>query len=128
LYSFSPARRSSLPRCAGRRDAKDEVTQPSSDALPNGDEIGHRPQSVAELKLVTIGGRAAPDAGGANVPLPRRFVGRTEASPVQHVAVDGRQRLPRQNQLVAWRVFSTAQIEHALDQPIVVQGGATRTH
>src|SRR5215217_3000684 len=104
-----------------RRNAEYEVSQSTSRALSHCDQIGYCAEPLGKLELVAVGGGAYKNAGRADVALLRRLVGGSEAPPVQHVAVDRRERLAREDELVPGGVLGAPQVQDALHQPVIIK-------
>ena len=85
------------------------------------DQIGHDEEAVAELELVAVSGRAVLDAGSSDAPLAGTRVRGAVGPPVQHFAVEWRERLPGEQELVYRRVRRAMQVEDTLHEPIVVE-------
>src|ERR671915_201162 len=97
------------------------MRQASPAATPYRDQVGHSSEPVLEAKLVGIRRGADLNAGPPNDALPSPLIRRSKPAPVEHVGVNGRQGLAREQQLIPRRIRRSMQIENALHQPIVVK-------
>src|SRR4051794_7269595 len=70
---------------------------------------------------MTVGGGAYKNAGRPDVALPLGLFDDSEAPPVQHAAVEGRQGLAREDELIPRGVLGAPQVQDALHQPVIIE-------